>query len=106
MKRLLYFCLITFSLIFLFGYDTKDIVLTDVETTIIKAEKVLRYDLNLKNVGKQAIESEYDYPGHDLLGFEVVIRPNKELQSFMMMDEKSKFKKCCSEVEVEQDFLK
>lgn len=93
MRKIWLLCLFVTSIIILPGYDKKDIILTDIETTIIKAENTLRYDLKLKNVGQEKIESEFDYPGHHPMGFEIVIRPNTELESLMKMEEQSKYKK-------------
>ncbi|MFC0469083.1 hypothetical protein ACFFHM_00500 [Halalkalibacter kiskunsagensis] len=93
MKKILFLCLFVTSIIILSGYDKDDIILTDIETTIIKAENTLRYDIKLKNVGDTEIRSVFDYPGHHPMGFEIVIRPNKELESLMKMEEQSKYKK-------------
>jgi len=89
----MFLCLFVISIIILPGYDKNDIILTDVETTIIKAENTLRYDLKLKNIGNAEIKSEFDYPGHHHFGFEIVIRPNKKLESLMKMENQSKYKK-------------
>ncbi|ETI70892.1 hypothetical protein BAVI_00795 [Neobacillus vireti LMG 21834] len=66
-------------------------VITNIETTIIKAEGILRYDIKIKNTAATPFKSEFDYPGQHDYGLEVVVRPNKKLASKMMLVEGSKF---------------
>lgn len=93
MKRLISILTLSIVLLFLSAYDKNDIVLKDIETTIIKAENVLRYDVTLENTGSANIKSEYDYPGHHYTGFDIVVRPHKKLESLMEMEKDTKFKK-------------
>ncbi|MCY9139419.1 hypothetical protein [Peribacillus frigoritolerans] len=94
-KLPLFILLISFSL--LTGFNSANqIVISNIETTIIKAENTLRYDIKLKNTGTTQIKSEFDYPGHQPYGLEVVIRPNEELATKMEMDNSSKYKKMIS----------
>lgn len=93
MKRLFSICILATAIFILPAYDKNDIILKDIEITIIKAENTLRYDLSLRNTGNEDINSEYDYPGHHLTGFEVVVRPNEKLESLMQMEEQTEFKK-------------
>ncbi len=80
------------TLIPLTGFDRADqLEISNIETTIIKAEKILRYDIKLKNTGTTPINSEFDYPGHNYYGLEIVIRPNKKLASKMELVRGSKF---------------
>jgi hypothetical protein len=80
--------------IFLTGFDRAEkITISNIETTIIKAENVLRYDIKLKNSSTKPFKSEYDYPGHHNYGLEIVIRPNKVLASKMELIKDSKFTK-------------
>ncbi|USK32578.1 hypothetical protein LIT25_18530 [Bacillus sp. F19] len=81
-----------FTLIPLTGFDrASQIEISSIQTTIIKAEKILRYDFKLKNNGSTPFESEFDYPGQNPYGLEVVIRPNKSLASKMVLVRGSKF---------------
>ncbi|WML38352.1 hypothetical protein RCG19_14110 [Neobacillus sp. OS1-2] len=66
-------------------------VITHIDTTIIKAERILRYDIKIKNTGNTPFKSEFDYPGQHNYGIEVVVRPNKELASKMELVEGSEF---------------
>jgi hypothetical protein len=93
MKKLNYLLLILVLFSLLTGFDQRNIVVAEIETTIIKAEKILRYDVKFKNIGKKDIQSEFDYPGHHPNGFEIVIRPNEKLASLMEMESNSKYKK-------------
>lgn len=81
-----------FTFIFLTGFDrTEQINISNIETTVIKAENVLRYDIKLKNTGTKPFKSEYDYPGQHHYGLEIVVRPNKKLASRMEMVQDSEF---------------
>ncbi|WP_066083449.1 hypothetical protein [Neobacillus novalis] len=66
-------------------------VITNIETTIIKAERILRYDIKIKNTGTTQFKTEFDYPGQHYYGIEVVIQPNKKLASKMELVDGSKF---------------
>jgi hypothetical protein len=91
MKKL-FLLLLMNTIIFITGFDrTEKITISNIETTIIKAENVLRYDVKLKNSGTKPFKSEYDYPGHRYYGLEIVIKPNKELASKMEMIKEGKF---------------
>ena len=80
------------SLIPLTGFDSADqLEISKIETTIIKAERILRYDVKLKNTGTIPIKSVFDYPGHNYYGLEIVVRPNKKLASKMELERESKF---------------
>lgn len=82
------------ALVFLTGFDKIDrIHVSSIDTTIIKAENILRYDIKLKNSSTIPFESEFDYPGHHYYGLELVVRPNKKLASKMEMDKESKYMK-------------
>ncbi len=84
--------MITTTFIFITGFDRAEhITISNIETTIIKAENVLRYDIKLKNSGTETFKSEFDYPGQHYFGIELVIRPNKKLESKMEMVSDSKF---------------
>ncbi|PEY32105.1 hypothetical protein CN354_22160 [Bacillus cereus] len=90
--RKLILIILLITLIPLTGFDRADqLEISNIETTIIKAEKVLRYDIKLKNTGKSPFKSEFDYPGHNYFGLEIVVRPNKKLASKMEMVRESKF---------------
>lgn len=67
--------------------------ISDVETTIIKAERTLRYDLIIKNEGTSQIGDKFDYPGHNHYGLELVIKPNKELAALMEKELNTKYSK-------------
>jgi len=89
-KLALVFLLI--SLLPLTGFHSANqLVITNIETTIIKAERILRYDIKIKNTGTTHFKSEFDYPGQHSYGIEVVVRPNKKLASKMELVEGSKF---------------
>lgn len=80
------------SLLPLTGFHTANqLVITKIDTTIIKAERILRYDIKIKNTGNTPFKSEFDYPGQHNYGIEVVVRPNKELASKMELVGGSKF---------------
>ncbi|WP_066074736.1 hypothetical protein [Neobacillus soli] len=66
-------------------------VITNIETTIIKAENILRYDIKIKNTDTTPFKSEFDYPGQHYYGLEIVIQPNKKLASKMELVEGSEF---------------
>ncbi|MGY3715798.1 hypothetical protein ACWE42_09770 [Sutcliffiella cohnii] len=84
--------LLTTTLFFITGFDRAEhISISNIETTIIKAENILRYDIKLKNSGIKTFKSEFDYPGQHYYGIELVIRPNKKLASKMEMDKYSDF---------------
>ncbi|MBU9722873.1 MULTISPECIES: hypothetical protein [Bacillaceae] len=70
-----------------------DLVLTEVHTTIIEAEHILRYDITITNQGDSRLESEFDYPGHHPLGFQITVRPNEALEKLMVMEENTTYKK-------------
>lgn len=87
----------TTSFIFTVGFDrAEQITISNIETTIIKAENVLRYDIKLENSGTKPFKSDFDYPGERSYGLEVVVRPNKKLASRMEMVNDSKFIKMVS----------
>jgi hypothetical protein len=76
------------------GFERGDqLEISNIETTIIKGEHLLRYDIRLKNIGKTSFKSEFDYPGHNHYGIEAVIRPNRKLQSQMEMVNDSRYRK-------------
>lgn len=82
------------AFIFIFGFDrVEHITVANIETTIIKSENILRYDIKLKNSGTKPFKSEYDYPGQRYYGLELVVRPNKKLASRMEIINDSKFVK-------------
>ena len=82
----------TTTFIFITGFERAEhITISNIETTIIKAENILRYDIKLKNSGTKPFKSEYDYPGQHYYGLEIVVRPNKKLASKMEMINDSKF---------------
>lgn len=92
--RKLLLILLTSTFIFITGFDRAErITISNIETTIIKAENVLRYDIKLKNSGTTTFKSEFDYPGQYYFGIELAIRPNKKLASKMEMVKDSKFSK-------------
>ncbi|MED3574188.1 hypothetical protein [Cytobacillus praedii] len=85
------------AFIFIFGFDgVEHITVSNIETTIIRAENILRYDIKLKNSGTKPFKSEYDYPGQRYYGLELVVRPNKKLASRMEIINDSKFVKMVS----------
>ncbi|WP_456274652.1 hypothetical protein [Bacillus sp. AK031] len=82
------------SCLLLAGFDRGDqLEISNIETTIIKGERLLRYDIRLKNTGKTSFKSEFDYPGQQHYGIEAVIRPNKKLAAQMEMVQDSKYPK-------------
>ncbi|MFC4559993.1 hypothetical protein ACFO3D_17670 [Virgibacillus kekensis] len=92
MVRLLF--LIMISLFLLSGFSHQNhLKLIDVDTTIIVPEKIIRYDLKIKNTGSTTIGTEFDYPGYKYTGIEVVVVPNKKLEQFMKMLPNTKYKK-------------
>ncbi|MBS4210345.1 hypothetical protein [Bacillus sp. FJAT-50079] len=96
MRKLLLLLSIT-TFIPLTAFDrAEQISISNIETTIIKAENVLRYDIKLKNLGKKTVKSEFDSPGHHHYGLEIVVRPGKKLASKMELVNDSKFIKMVS----------
>jgi hypothetical protein len=92
MKKAFIVMLICLPLLCTMGFVEKsDLVLTSVETTVIKTDRVLRYDFKIKNTGSQRITSTFDYPGHHYYGLEVTVKPNDKLASFMDMDKNSRY---------------
>jgi hypothetical protein len=88
---LLFLCL---PLLFLMGFvKPNNLVLTSVETTVIKTERVLRYDFKIKNTGSERIIGTFDYPGHDHYGLEVTVKPNEHLESLMELQKYTVYKK-------------
>jgi hypothetical protein len=86
--------LIVLSSLALAGFDRgNQLEISNIETTIIKGEHLLRYDIRLKNTGNTPFKSEFDYPGHNHYGIEAVIKPNKKLQAQMEMVKDSKYRK-------------
>ncbi|MDQ0253911.1 hypothetical protein J2S74_001283 [Evansella vedderi] len=78
----------------LLGFDNTDkLEVTNSETTVIKSERILRYDFTIENTGDTPIQSKFDYPGHHYFGIEVVVRPNEKLASLMEMVQDSKYDK-------------
>ncbi|MDQ0862195.1 hypothetical protein [Bacillus sp. V2I10] len=85
------------TLIPLTGFDrASQLEISNIQTTIIKAEKILRYDIKLKNTGSTPFKSEFDYPGQNPYGREVVVTPNKKLASKMEILRGSQFIKMTS----------
>lgn len=69
------------------------LVVTQTDLTIMKAEKVLRYDFTIKNIGRKTLQPQFDYPGHHYYPIEVAVRPGKQLKRYMVMDEHTKYRK-------------
>lgn len=93
MRKLLLF-ISTIAFFILPGFDqTEQISISSIDTTIIKAENILRYDIKIKNEGPKPFKSEFDYPGQYHYGLEVVVRPGEKLASKMEMVEDSKYMK-------------
>ncbi|WP_167577879.1 hypothetical protein [Ammoniphilus sp. YIM 78166] len=94
MKKLITLLLLCIPLILLVGFkNQKDLTITHIETTLIKSEKILRYDFRIKNISNKPITSKFDYPGHHPFGLQVVVRPNEKLESLMKMETNTKYKK-------------
>ncbi|OPH47389.1 hypothetical protein BC351_40135 [Paenibacillus ferrarius] len=94
MKKISIVLLMCLLLLFTMGFVKKgELILTSVEPTVIKTERILRYDFRIKNTGSQRIISTFDYPGNHLLGLEVTVRPNDKLASLMVMSENTGFRK-------------
>jgi hypothetical protein len=94
MRKVLIVLLMCLPLLCTLGFVEKsELVLTSVETTIIKTDRVLRYDFKIKNTGSQRITGTFDYPGHHYYGLEVTVRPNDKLASLMEMEKNSRFRK-------------
>ncbi|WP_156288454.1 hypothetical protein [Oceanobacillus salinisoli] len=88
------FILIIIALTLLTGFEHADqLKLKDVETTIIKPNHELRYDFTIENTGEELIKSDFDYPGYQLFGIELVVKPNDELASLMEMEDHTEYKK-------------
>ncbi|MDQ8739457.1 hypothetical protein [Paenibacillus sp. LHD-38] len=86
--------LMCLSLFFTMGFEKKsELVLTNVETTVIKSEHILRYDFRIKNTGSQRIFGTFDYPGHHSYGLEVTVRPYDKLASLMEIQQNTVFRK-------------
>ncbi|MGO4889436.1 hypothetical protein ACJ2A9_16935 [Anaerobacillus sp. MEB173] len=107
MKRLLLLLIMCFALVTLVGLDSNDINLkvTDVEITIIKPERVLRYDFKIKNLGKSRVGGNEDYPGHHQLALNIAVRPNSSLADHMEMVQDTKYKKMVHRGGGERGFL-
>lgn len=71
----------------------EDIQLVEVHTTINESQHVITYDFKIKNIGQKPVGDEFDYPGYNFGGMEVVVIPNKELEKLMRMMENTEFKK-------------
>ena len=67
--------------------------ISDVQITVIKAERTLRYDFIIKNEGKSLIGNEFDYPGHHHYGLELAIKPGKKLAVLMEKEPDTKYSK-------------
>ncbi len=94
MRKPLTLLLICFVFLLIMGFENqKDLTLTQVETTVIKTDRILRYDFKIKNVSNNRIESKFDYPGHHHYGIEVVVRPHDKLASLMEMQKNTKYQK-------------
>ncbi|WP_163538434.1 hypothetical protein [Gracilibacillus sp. YIM 98692] len=95
MKRLLLLLIMCFASMILLGFDSNDtnLKLKDVEVTIIKSERVLRYDFTIKNQGKSRVGGNQDYPGHHHLSLNIAVRPNSSLADHMEMEKDTKYKK-------------
>jgi hypothetical protein len=94
MKKFIIVVLLCLPLLFVVGFVKKsELVLTSVETTVIKTDRILRYDFKIKNTGTQRIHSTNDYPGNQPYGLEVTVRPNDKLASLMEMETNTKFRK-------------
>lgn len=88
MKRLLLLLIMCFALVSLTGFDSNNTTLkiTDAEVTLIKVERVLRYDFKIKNLGKSTVGGNEDYPGHHPLSLNMAVRPNPSLADCMEME--------------------
>lgn len=97
MKRLLLLLIMCSALVSLVGFasNNTNLKITDAEVTIIKVERVLRYDFKIKDLGKSTVGGNEDYPGHHPLSLNMEIRPNPSLADCMEMDQiqKTKYKK-------------
>lgn len=79
------------------GFDRADMIeISNIETTIIPAENILRYDIELKNTGTEPFESTFDYPGDRYYGIELVVLPHRKLAAKMELVHNSKFIKMVS----------
>ncbi len=95
MKRSLLLLIMCFTLVSLFGFNSNNanLKITDVEVTIIKTERVLRYDFRIKNLGKNRVGGNEDYPGHHSVVLNIAVRPNSNLAEHMEMEQHTKYKK-------------
>lgn len=92
MKKIL--ILICFLFILLSGFEqTKNLELTNVRVTIIEENNELRYDFEITNHGNEPIKSEFDYPGNNPYGIELVVQPSEALAQHMETEENSKYPK-------------
>ncbi|UFT99562.1 hypothetical protein KO561_00860 [Radiobacillus kanasensis] len=92
MKRLLFLLMVSFFL--LSGFEHQDdLEIVNIETTVIESQKTLRYDFEIKNTSSERVGGEFDYPGHNIYGMELVVIPGKKLEPLMEMETGTKYKK-------------
>ncbi|WP_068672889.1 hypothetical protein [Oceanobacillus sp. Castelsardo] len=85
MKKVLF--PIAFLFVFLTGFEhAENLEITKIETTVIEANHELRYDFEIKNNGNEPIKSEFDYPGNQPYGIELVVKPNEKLAKLMEIE--------------------
>ncbi|WLD94303.1 hypothetical protein [Alkalihalobacillus sp. AL-G] len=75
-----------------FNKEDKNFIVTDANITIIEPERILRYDFKIKNTGDSRLD-HIDYPGHDHIGINLAVRPDKKLTSLMVMEKYTKYRK-------------
>ncbi|MCJ8008647.1 hypothetical protein ACFFF5_08525 [Lederbergia wuyishanensis] len=94
MNKVFNFVLLTSLFILLTGFSyQKHLKLQEVHTTINQAQKTIRYDLRIKNTSNKVIGNQFDYPGYHYGGLEVVVVPGEKLEKYMIMMDKTKYKK-------------
>ncbi|MEI5909286.1 hypothetical protein WAK64_19745 [Bacillus spongiae] len=57
--------------------------------------QVLIYKVNLSAVDGSKVESQFDYQGNHIHGFELAVKPSESLAKHMEMNTKSKLMKMC-----------
>lgn len=92
MRFLMPILVLTFFI--LTGFDhQEDLKIVDVHITINESQHTITYDFKIKNTSKRTVGDEFDYPGYQHGGMEVVVVPNQELEQLMKMMKGTKYKK-------------
>lgn len=89
--NVLFLCMVFFILA---AFENADqLQITEITTMIDKENGLLRYEFQIINNGDEPIKSEFDYPGHENYGIEIVVQPKEALANLMVTDATSKHPK-------------